>query len=62
MKHVIRELTREFPGITFVRTHKGHWKICLPNGKVTFTSGTPSDRRALWNTRAKIKRQLQRTP
>jgi hypothetical protein len=31
------------------RTNNGHYKLIAPNGKIVFTSSTPSDNRAIKN-------------
>jgi hypothetical protein len=62
MKHSIRELTKAFPDAKFSKTNGGHWRIELPNGRVTFTSSTTGDHRTLKNTISKIKRALQCPP
>jgi hypothetical protein len=43
-------------GGTVERTRGGHVVVRLPNGATVYTSATPSDRRALLNTRADLRR------
>ena len=45
----------EIQGWRVSRTNKNHYKLIAPNGKVIFTSSTPSDNRAINN----IKRDLR---
>lgn len=41
-----RELAKVLPeGSTFKKTKAGHFRIRLPNGRLMFAPGTPSDRK-----------------
>lgn len=42
------------------KTRRGHYKCRAPSGMTIFTSGTPSDWRAIHNFAAKVRR-VQRT-
>jgi predicted RNA binding protein YcfA (HicA-like mRNA interferase family) len=58
MKHDLARLLRQASacGWQLVRTRKSHWLLRHPSGAVVVTSGTPSDQRALRNTRAQLRR------
>ena len=50
-------------GWRVVKTRGGHWKVYSPDGQAqVVTSGTPSDRRALANFRAQLKRAGYKPP
>lgn len=59
MKKIFRELRREFPFSEIEITNGNHLRLQLPNGRSVFASATPSDRRAMLNTRAEVRRQLK---
>jgi hypothetical protein len=57
MDHFIRQLRRE--GFTATVTGKSHWRVTHPDMTApVFAAGSPSDRRALLNLRATIRRCL----
>jgi predicted RNA binding protein YcfA (HicA-like mRNA interferase family) len=43
-------------GWLVMRTRGGHWRLRHPNGGIVVTSSTPSDRRAVLNMRAQMRR------
>lgn len=45
------------------KTNKGHWRFIPPGpGEIIITSGTPSDKRAVHNCLARLKRAGFSTP
>lgn len=44
-------------GWRLIVTNGGHLKWAAPNGEVVFSSRTPSDRRAVMNLRADLRRR-----
>jgi hypothetical protein len=54
-RNALAELAREHGG-TVEGTRGNHLAIVLPNGERVICSGTPSDWRALANTRANVRR------
>jgi hypothetical protein len=61
MRHrkIERELKAEFPFAVISTTGKAHYRLRLPNGKVIFTSATPSCAFARHNVRADVKRAMR---
>lgn len=51
----MRDLERE--GFEVTLSRNGHYRIVAPNGAVTYTPSTPSDRRGHLNLAAWVKRQ-----
>ena len=43
-------------GWQVTRTRGGHWRLLRPNGGIVVLSSTPSDRRALRNMQAQLRR------
>lgn len=54
-------IARECPTATIERTRNGHVRIVLSNGRCVVTSGSPSDWRALLNTRAQLRRTARQS-
>jgi len=52
----LRQLLAQNPQWTATPTRHGHWKLTSPTGGFIFTGGSPSDRRALRNMRALMRR------
>jgi hypothetical protein len=61
MRKLERELARAFPFASIRRTAGGHLLIRLENGRSVIAAATPSDRRALRNIRAEIRRARRST-
>jgi hypothetical protein len=59
MRKRFRELQKEFPEIAFEQLPGGHVRIRLPTGGSLIMASSPSDKRALYNVRARIKRALR---
>jgi hypothetical protein len=59
MRKIERDLRKEFPFVKIEVTGGGHYRLCLPNGRVVIIAGTPSDRRFLRNARGEIRRQMK---
>lgn len=55
-------LLAESTGWVVQKTNGGHVKLSAPNGKVVFCAGSPSDRRAVSNTQAKMWRAWPEWP
>jgi hypothetical protein len=60
MQKDLRKLLSKY-GATVSKTGGGHWRIALPGGGIVVASGTPSDRRALQEIRADLRRAQRRT-
>jgi predicted RNA binding protein YcfA (HicA-like mRNA interferase family) len=58
MRHDLAKLLRQASacGWQVTRTRGGHWRLRHPGGVVVVMSSTPSDRRALLNFRAQLRR------
>ena len=58
MRHDLKQLLRQASacGWQVTRTRGGHWRLRHPAGGVVVMSSTPSDRRALLNFRAQLRR------
>jgi predicted RNA binding protein YcfA (HicA-like mRNA interferase family) len=58
MRHDLAKLLRQASacGWQVTRTRGGHWRLRHPGGGVVVMSSTPSDRRALLNFRAQLRR------
>lgn len=54
MQDLIAEAKRQ--GWRVIMTNNGHYKWLHENGAMFFSAGTPSDYRAIMNTRARIRR------
>ena len=61
MRKRFRELQKEFPDIKFEQLPGGHVRIRLATGGSLIMASSPSDKRALYNVRARIKRALKET-
>jgi hypothetical protein len=59
---VKRFLKRECPDATVEHRRSGHFKLIMPNGKSVIVACSPSDWRAMKNTRAQIKRAMRGDP
>ena len=60
MNKDLRKLLDQFPGATARKTGGNHWRIALPGGGLVVASNTPSDRRALQEIRADLRRAARR--
>jgi predicted RNA binding protein YcfA (HicA-like mRNA interferase family) len=62
MKHDLRQLLRQAQahGWRVQPTRGGHWKLTHPSGDAVVTSSSPSDRRALANLKAQLRRAERR--
>lgn len=58
MKKMLKEMLSqaEALGARVEMTKNSHWKVFCPDGSIVVTGGTPSDRRALLNFRAQLRR------
>lgn len=54
-------IARECPDARVERTAGGHVRIVMGNGRCVVTSGSPSDWRALLNTRAQLRRTARQS-
>lgn len=68
MRHIERELKRALADVALrdgarlveiKRTGGGHYSGLFDNGRIVFTSSTPSDWRAIRNLKAQAKRALR---
>jgi predicted RNA binding protein YcfA (HicA-like mRNA interferase family) len=61
MRHDLAKLLRQASacGWQVMRTRR-HWRLLHPNGGIVVLSSTPSDRRALLNVRAQLRRAEKR--
>jgi hypothetical protein len=62
MKHDLKHLLRqaEAAGWRVQPTRGGHWRLLYPGGGIVVMSSTPSDRRAIANLRAQLRRAERR--
>ena len=62
MRHDLERLLRAARacGWQVTRTRKSHWRLLHPNGGIVVASGSPSDRRALRNMQAQMRRAERR--
>ena len=54
----LRDLARQY-GASLAVTRRCHYRLDLPNGRVVFAPGTPSDWRAVRNLRAELRRAAE---
>lgn len=59
MKKSIKEILKKHDGWTVKRGGNGHWKCRHVNGALVVMGSTPSDRRALKNFRARLRRAVR---
>jgi predicted RNA binding protein YcfA (HicA-like mRNA interferase family) len=57
VKTVLREARAM--GFAIERTRGSHFKLTAPSGALVFAASTPSDRRAIHNIRADLRRALR---
>jgi hypothetical protein len=55
-RKIKRELKREFPFAEIEITHRNHYKIRLPNGRVVIAASTPGHRSFMRSVRSDIRR------
>jgi hypothetical protein len=62
MKHDLKQVLRQAAaaGWRVQPTRGGHWRLLYPGGGVVVMSSTPSDRRALANFKAQLRRAERR--
>ena len=60
MKKIKRDLKRAFPQAKIEKTHNGHYRIKLPNGRTVMASSTPSCPYALNNIKRDVRRTMTR--
>lgn len=58
MSQLVKTLQTPSYGCTVTKTRNGHWKVAKPGRPPVFMSSTPSDRRALDNAKADVRRYL----
>ena len=61
MRKIVYELRKAFP-FAEIETARRAYRLRLPGGRSVFTWATPSDRRAMRNTKAQVRRVLKTPP